>query len=216
MKKLVMTLSILTAVAVSEPTTAMANSQSMFTVAVGTELGMNQHTQIEEGTKRSFVSELTLRVRMLKFLGASFAYNLTPAHSTGDLEFTSTFRLSGLIYLVPTDTVSFYLTGGLGARKIQDLATISGSTNTYHAGGGLEFYIGDHFALHLEYLWLIPGARSIEDSVARHSQIDVQATERDLMNGASIAAAVDMPNISASDYLSPGNFQINFGLRLYL
>lgn len=212
MKKLVLIVVFLTL----SPGAALATSQSLFTVAVGTELGMNQHNQIEEGTKRSFVSELSLRVRALKFLGASFAYNLTPAPNTGDLAFTSTFRLSALIYLVPTDTVSFYLSGGLGARKIQDLATFTGHTNTYHAGAGLEFYVGDHFALHLEYLWLVPGFSSIEDSVARHSSIDVQATEGDLMNGSSIAAAVDMPNLSTSDYLSPANFQINFGLRLYL
>lgn len=198
------------------PRPAAAGSQSLITLGLGTELGVSRHTPIEGGTERAFVSELTLRLRVVKVLGLSFAANLVPARSTGELVFTSQYRLSALIYVVPTEHLSLYLSGGYGAQRIDDMITVTGATNTYHAGAGLEVYLGDHIALHVEYLWLVPGASSIEGSVVRRATEDVQQTVDDQIAAGTIPATLDLPDISASDYLSPGNFQLNFGFRWYL
>lgn len=195
---------------------AHAGSQSLFTLAMGTEFGVNRHVPIEGGSSRSFVSELTVRLRFLKVLGASFAYNLVPVKDTGELVFASTYRLSGLLYVVPTEHVSLYLTGGYGAKDIGDMATVTGSTNTYHAGAGLEVYLGDHIALHVEYLWLVPGSSSIQGSVARRATADVEATVQAHATAGTIPTTLEMPDIAPSDYLSPGNFQLNVGFRWYL
>lgn len=195
---------------------AQASSQSIVTIGVGTDLGVNHHLPTEGGSSRSFISELSLRLRLVHFLGFSFAYNLAPASRTGELVFTSTYRMTALVYVVPTEKVSFYLSGGFGALKIQDLGTVTGSTNTYHAGAGLEFYIGDHIALHIEYLWMIPGVSSIKGSVERRATQEVGDTVADSVASGAIPGSIDLPSISASDYLSPENFQINFGFRWYL
>jgi len=203
-------------VALGAPRPAAGSSQSLVTLGFGTELGVSRHTPIEGGTARAFVSELTLRLRVVKVLGLSFAANLVPARDTGELVFTSQYRLSALLYVVPTEHVSVYLSGGYGAQRIEDLVTVTGSTNTYHAGAGLEVYLGEHVALHVEYLWLIPGAASIEGSVVRRATEDVQQTVDDQIAAGTLPTTLDLPDISAADYLSPGNFQLNFGLRWYL
>lgn len=195
---------------------AAAGSQSLVTLGMGTEFGVNRHSPIEGGTARAFVSELTLRLRFVKVLGFSFAYNLAPAKDTGELVFTSSYRMSALLYVVPTDHISLYLSGGYGAQRADDLITVTGSTNTYHAGAGLEVYIGDHVALHVEYLWLVPGAASIEGSVTRRATADVQESVDQHTAAGTIPTTLDLPDISAGDYLSPGNFQLNFGFRWYL
>lgn len=195
---------------------AAAGSQSLITLGMGTEFGVNRHSPIEGGTARAFVSELTLRLRVVKVLGLSFAYNVVPAKDTGELVFTSTYRLSALLYVVPTRHLSLYLSGGYGAQRIGDLITVTGPTNTYHAGAGLEVYIGDHVALHVEYLWLIPGAASIEGSVTRRATEDVQASVDEHTASGTVPTTLELPDISAGDYLRPGNFQLNFGFRWYL
>jgi hypothetical protein len=159
----------------------------------------------------TIAAELTATVRIARFLGFSFSYNPFSVDG-GDLGFGSNFRMTGILYLVPTRWVSIYVLGGLGARDIRDLGTVTGETNTYHAGGGIEVYLGDHFALHAEYLWLIPGYERIMDSVRADGG---GTTDIDLGEDMAPISA-PLPSASLWDCFDAGNFQVTLGLRYYI
>jgi hypothetical protein len=195
---------------------ARADVDSRITLGLGAEVGVSRHNALQGDTESSFISEVTIRLRLFRFLGAAFAYNVFPLDQPGELVFTSRFRVTVLLYVLSTRRVSIYVHGGYGAIAMRDLGTFTGDTNSYHAGGGIELYLGRHLALHADYTWLIPGAASIRSAIERRTPSAAAAAAGDTDPDTVESAVEELSEISVTDYLSGSNFQLNFGLRFYI
>ncbi len=196
---------------------AHAGSQSLLTLGIGAELGYGQYNPNSNDPMGGFIAELTARVRLFRILGVQFSYNLTGAIDTGDLSFSSKYRLTGILYLLPNRRVSVYVMGGVGARDIREIISVTGATNSYHLGAGIEVYFGRRFAISLEYCWIVPGYASMEQSV--QAEIDsARPTISDVPEGesATVPLGYSLPEINVMDFLDAGNFQATLGLRFYL
>jgi hypothetical protein len=183
--------------------------KSILTASIGTQLGMTHTQQLEATPQMEFVTELEVQVKLFTFLGVELTYNPSALENEpGNLAFNSRLRLTGQLYFLPTDVLSLYLAGGIGADDFNGLATLTADSNTYHGGIGAEFYIGEHVAIGAEYLMVVPGVRSIQKTVV------AQALESGLIeNGGNVEALYD--DMNPTDFISPSNFQVTIGARYY-
>ncbi|GMV40478.1 MAG: hypothetical protein AMXMBFR64_21940 [Myxococcales bacterium] len=196
---------------VAAPMQAAADATDLFTAAVGTQLGVSHGTQLDASSDSRFVSELLVHVRLVRVLGLQFNFNAAAESADADtLVFHSRLRLAAQIFVVPLDEVGIYLTGGLGADNFKDLASLTAESNSYQAGLGAEVYIDEHFTIAAEYLMVIPGLRSIQQTVLSHALKEGALTEEGA--GETIGTPT---SYEASDFISPGNFQATVGLRYY-
>jgi Outer membrane protein beta-barrel domain len=184
---------------------ANASNTSLVALGFGSQLGVARYQPISGVGGTQMVSELNLRFKLLKILGIDASYNLASEHQVGAGEvFASKYRISALIYPIPTNVLSVYLSGGIGASSISDLSNDSLTSKSFHAGGGLEVYLGDHFTLTGEFLILVPDVNRI--AVSRQP---IRLSE----SGDLPMGQVTTP--SASDYISAENFQVNLGLKFF-
>jgi len=185
--------------------TAMADSDSLLTLGLGSSVGVAHVKPVTGGTENSVVSEMNVRLRLLTVLGADFNYNVAGENSVGHGEsYTANVRFSALLYVVPTSVASLYLSAGAGASDFSTLTDSGVSEKSYHGGGGLEIYAGDHMSLTTEFLMLVP-----EVSKIVVSQQPLRVDE---------SGHLSMPpsqGPSISDYISAENFQVTFGLKYY-
>jgi hypothetical protein len=192
---------------------AMAGSDSLFTVGLGTTMGVNRSTPLGGIPETTFTSELSLKFKMLYFLGLEFAYAPTDSsESASTLIFDANFRLSALIYLVPTTPVSFYLKGGLGAGNMVDLFAIDKPTTNYHAGAGFDINIGDNFVLGAEYLLLIPGMAGVRETLSSYANEEIKRYQSREDNAVASSRG-ETPSVS--DFISPQNFRVTVSARWY-
>lgn len=191
---------------------AHADATDLFTAAVGTQLGVSHGTQLDSSSDDRFVSELLVHVRLVRVLGLQFNFNAAAEEAESEvLVFHSRLRLAAQIFVVPLDEVGIYLTGGLGADNFEDLASITAESNSYQAGLGAEVYIDEHFTIAAEYLMVVPGLRSIQQTVLSYALKKGALSE----DGAVPVGAGASPGFEASDFVSPGNFQATVGVRYY-
>lgn len=197
---------------------AHAGSNSLVTLGFGAELGLSRFAQPGFDSDYGFLAEITARLRLFRFLGASFSYNLGSASGSGELSFASKFRLTALLYLYPGERASVYVIGGFGSRDIRDIVDLQGSTTSYHGGAGIEVYIGRRFAVHVDYLMVVPGSASIHQAIDRRTEETVQALEAEAVGVEPVAAPVQtrLPAVSFGDFLDAGNFQITIGVRIFI
>jgi hypothetical protein len=173
---------------------AHADATSLFTASIGASLNLGQAGDPGQAAAFQASPQLELRVRLLRALAFEVGvrpFDALPAE--GSLVYTSRFRWSGILYLLPLDDFGMYAKAGLGGADIEDMFTFSSATNSYHFGGGLEIYLNEHFAIGSEVLFLLPGARSVVDKMMRDQVI---------------------PEIG--DLVNPRNFQVSLGARFYL
>lgn len=202
---------VASAVALS-PVSASADATDLFTAAVGTQLGLTHGTQLDASTDDRFVSELLVHVRLVRVLGLQFNFNAAAEETESErLVFHSRLRLAAQIFIVPLDEVGIYLTGGLGADNFEDLASLTAESNSYQAGLGAEVYIDGHFTIAAEYLMVVPGLRSIQQTVLSYA-LKEGALSQDGAVESEVGAGT---SFQASDFISPGNFQATLGLRYY-
>lgn len=200
---------------------AYAGSKSLFTFGLGTSMGVSRHTPLGADPKAAFSGELNMKFKMLHCLALEFAYSpVDKLQETESLVFDSRFRLSALLYIVPTYPVNFYLKGGLGSGGFTDLFRVKGDSTSYHAGAGLDWHIGDHVVVGAEFLLLIPGVHSVTNTLS------TQATERiaryqqyQRLNGA-LSASEGTPDtsstaLSVKDFISPNNFRVAITARYF-
>jgi hypothetical protein len=100
---------------------AWAGTSSLVTAGAGLDVGMARDLLGNAGSEQSAVAQVNARVRLLRLVGLSFAYD--PAAADGPL--SADFTLTAQIFIVPTRWVGVYLLGGLGARDIRDPGNIS-------------------------------------------------------------------------------------------
>jgi hypothetical protein len=192
---------------------ANAGSNSLITLGGGLELGLGRYLQSAEDPEYAFIAEISIRLRLLRVLGVSFSYNAANGDGAGPLSFESAFRLTALLYLLPTRWVSVYVIGGLGAMDIRDVIDFSGSTTSYHLGVGLEVYIRNHFAIFADYLWIVPGYASMQATI----QGRLEDTANEALT-AGVAPTLDevLPALNWWDFLDAGNLQVSIGVRFYI
>jgi len=184
---------------------AQARNTSLITMGFGSSVGMTHVNYISGATANDIVTELNMRLKLIKVLGVDINYNYLGERegSNGEV-FASRLRASALIYPVPTRYISWYLLGGLGASNFNDMFSKEITRKSYHAGTGLEIYVGDHFTLVAEFLMLIPDVSRI---VLSKQPLEIGT------DGKLPTSGIDAPDIT--DYISPNNFQINVGLKYF-
>jgi hypothetical protein len=146
---------------VSNARVARADSDSLLTLGIGTGFGV-----IDTVTSAGVVtSDVRLRARILRGLGLEVSYDPKQSTQAADAAVhEAPLRVSGLFYIVPTSPVGAYLKLGVAAPSPATLGLV-GSDVTYHAGGGIEIYLGDHLVLGAEAVVIIPTAKdSLEAS----------------------------------------------------
>lgn len=192
---------------------ANAGTNSLITLGGGVELGLGRFTQPDEEAGYAFIAEISVRLRLLRFLGVAFSYNAANGDGSGQLSFESAFRLTALLYLLPTRWVSIYVAGGLGSMDIRDVVDVMGASTSYHLGVGLEVYIRNHFAIFADYLWIVPGYASMEATI--QGRLEDTAAQA-LSVGEAPTAEEVLPALSFWDFLDAGNLQVTIGLRVYI
>ena len=130
------------------------------------------------------------------------------------LVFQNSLRLSGLVYVVPTRYVSAYAKAGIEGGSLGALFRVTDPSNSYHAGGGLDIELTDHFTLGLEFLVLIPGYTSVEDHVVGYVEREAVRVAGELAQG-RIPTDVGGNAPDTGDFLSASNFRLTIGARYY-
>jgi hypothetical protein len=184
---------------------AKADNTSLLTLGGGPTVGLSHVVPVTGGSENSVVSELNFRLKLLKVLGFDFNYNMTGEREVGHGEvYSSQMRASALLYVLPTDIISLYLAAGAGASSISDLASDTFNDKSYHGGGGMEIFVGDHMALSAEFLMLVP---EIDKVVVSQKPLRLDDS------GSMDMGSIDGP--SMKDYVSADNFQVSFGLKYF-
>ncbi|MBM4353393.1 MAG: hypothetical protein FJ109_06285 [Deltaproteobacteria bacterium] len=184
---------------------ARADSTSLLTMGLGSSVGLSHVVPVTGGSVNDVVSELNVRIKMLKVLGFDFNYNMAGENPVGHGEiYASSLRASALLYLVPTRVVSVYLAAGTGSSEFTDMLKASASKRSYHGGGGMELYIGRHLALSTEFLMLVP---QVDRVVVSSQPLKVDG------NGSLDLSSLKTPTVK--DYISADNFQVTFGLKWF-
>jgi opacity protein-like surface antigen len=194
---------------------ANADSGSMITAGIGSNLGVSNTTQLSGATATGFSQEFSVRMKAVYVLGLELAYSPTDSsHAGNGLVFSNDLRLSGLLYFVPTPVVSAYAKGGIEADNIVGLFSIDDLSNAYHLGGGLDIDITDNIVLGLEFLMLIPGKASVENAIESYATAEYASYEAALSAGQiPDQAGIETPGVS--DFINPSNFRMTVGARYY-
>jgi hypothetical protein len=143
-------------VALLAPVRALADSDSLFALGVGTAIGVNHSGQSDPGTT---TLELKARLRLLRGLGLELAYDPTVSRASRDLGVVAV-RGSALLHVIPTYPLGAYLKGGVGAQRLTGLLDAT-QQSSYHAGFGLELHVADHLVVAGEYFMLFPALRAL-------------------------------------------------------
>lgn len=143
------------------PLSAHAGTDDWLTVGLGASAGVLQSG--DDVTRLSH--ELRAGVRLFRGLGAEVSYNPGGAFARGALVYDSILRMSALLYVLPTRPLGGYLKLGLGNQAFSRLTEWTHPSASYHGGVGLELHLNTHVALHSELLLLVPGVRSLGDSL---------------------------------------------------
>lgn len=192
------------------PTSASAESKGLITVGLGTTFGVNNVKPLHTDAQAAFTTELSFKLKALHVFGLEFSYAPTDSVDTTTLVYDSTFRVSGLLYIVPTYPVNFYLKGGIGAGKFTELFSVDGPTNSYHAGAGLDVHVGDHWVIGAEFLLLLPGIASVKNTIESFANTEIQRfqTERESYRAPE-------KDLSVADFVSIENFRVSLSARYY-
>lgn len=190
---------------------ASAGSSSWATVGIGTGLGVLHSAQPDAAAGTSFVSNVNVRLKLLRFIGADLTYAYVSQDDAREaLQFGARLRATALIYLIPAKRVGLYVGAGIGARNFKDLASLTASSNSYHVGTGLEVHLSKHITLDASFFMVVPGYASIERDVTRRALSEFEETK----GGVSTAQEQESVRASATDdlsvgkYISPNNFEM--------
>jgi hypothetical protein len=189
---------------------AHAASDSLFTVGVGTSVGVNHTSKYQASAKSTFSSDVSVRVKMLRFLALDLSFSPTETTETDSLVFDGKYRASALLFVLPTNPVAAYLKAGVGAGNISELVSVTGETNSYHAGAGLDINLTDNMVLSAEFLLLVPGVASIKNTIVTEANKEIARMADPLRMNEKPGVAPEV-----SDFISPENFRVSVGARWY-
>lgn len=189
---------------------AQADGSSVVTLGVGGGIGIHEASGPDAKGETAFLNQANVRVKLLYFLGADFAYDLSRDSSLreaeeGKLQYKAKMRLTAMLYPYSGDTVAFYLGVGVGGTKMSELFKFDSLGNSYHAGIGMEFHLASHVTIDASFFLLAPGVKSIESNT-------VARVEAALAKGGDTLSKMQAPGID--DFLSLKNHE--FMIRLFL
>lgn len=189
---------------------ARADSNSLFTVALGTSLNVSRAQDLRADAHETVSPELDLRLRLFRVMGLELSYSPLSANDpSSTLVYQGQLSMSAVLYLVPLENFGLYAKAGISAGDPKDLFSATADSNAYHSGGGFEVYLGDHFALGAEFLVLMPGLASVEKAVT------ADALRRSALREAgSVAAAAEKP-LELGDFIKASNFKTSVALRYF-
>jgi hypothetical protein len=188
------------------------DARSFINASIGTQLGVQRTTQFDSVPTSEFVSELEVQLKIFRVLALALSYNPGAAPVEEEtLSFSSRLRLTGKLHFLPLEALSMYLTAGLGAQDFDGLVDFAGDNTSYHGGLGAEIFIGNHVAFTAEYAMVVPGVRSIQDTVV------TQALDAASVDGSSAINIDDfaVDDLDPTSFIDPANFQVTAGLRYY-
>ncbi|MCA9518943.1 MAG: outer membrane beta-barrel protein [Myxococcales bacterium] len=186
---------------------ARAGTGDGFGFGVGTGLGVHSSSSPDNAGDSGVIGDINLRARFLWMLGLDLRFNLQDeAAVTVDdgPQYAARYRTTALVYVVPTDVVSVYLGGGIGAVKGSELLSTGAAGSSYHAGIGAEWYVSDLVALDASFMMIIPGWRSVERDVERRADLEI-ARYKANPSGGTPTVPSDLP---IGDYVSLNNFEL--------
>ena len=188
------------------PASAHADVDSLVTVGVGAQYAYVSAKSIagDQAPERQygFVS----RLKVLRFLGAEATTNFDEdPHTQRDRILSPRYQVGAMLNLIPTEDFNLFLVGGTGAQRASDLFNAKGATTSFHAGPGLEIFIGSHVAVGGDFRFRMPGPSFIKEEVQ-----DQISTQQALMaTGGTPAKTIDAN-------VGPRTWQANFTLSFYL
>ncbi len=185
-------------------------SNSQVTLGIGTAVGVNNVNPVFDDSRSEFTTELNIKLKAFQVVALELAYSPTDIIDARQLVFESRFRVSGLIYIVPTYPVNLYLKGGIGGGRFEELFSIEGLTNSYHGGAGVDWHIGDHWVVGGEFLLLFPGVNSVKNTIEKYANEELKRYEETL-------AEYEPPEVQleVADFISASNFRLAFSARYY-
>jgi hypothetical protein len=204
---------------------AIADNTSVLTVGVGGGIGTRQTGGGFAPTDSAFVNQANVRVKALWVLGADLSMDLTRSRALsepeeGRLNYASKMRLTALIYALPTDPISVYVGGGIGAPKFSGVFDPVDAQNTYHLGGGVEVHATDHFTIDVSYYMIVPSAGAIKEHVTQLALASVGPddgpTTIGTPNQPSDIGDIELQDAVVGDYINPENYEIMVRIFLFL
>ena len=190
---------------------AHADGNSDVTLGVGAGIGIHKAGGPDEKADIAFLNQANLRFKFLDVLGIDYAVDLgrngdlvSPADD--ELHYQAKMRLSAMVYPYNGEEVAFYIAAGIGGGKLADLFTTDAAANSYHAGVGFEFHLGDHLSIDTSFLLVAPGSRSVENVAVARIEAALAAGDEDA------AQRIEAPGLD--DFLSLKNHE--FMVRLFL
>jgi len=193
--------------------TAMAGANDLMTLGLGASYSYTKTQDLSQSDATETMSpSLSVRVKLLRVFGAEFEYSPTATAGEGtDLVMNSTYRASGLFFLLPTQYLGVYGKAGIGTHNLSQMANPMGQSNSFHAGGGFDVHLGEHFAIGGELLVLIPGAHSIDTALSQHG---LRSTNENLGHGLPTTNRSPV-EVQMSDLINTDNFQASASIRYY-
>ena len=198
-------------------TPARADVTDDITLGVGTAVGVTHSKDLGDEAYASVGAEVNLKVKAFEVIALEAAVSTAASDAaTQRLVFDSRFRLSALIYAIPTDYFGIYLKTGIGALNIGELVSVTAPTNSYHGGGGIDVYVSDNVVIGAEFLVLVPGVTSMENAVISHALSAESERPEDGDQQTEEAPAPDMfAGLEVSDFISAENFRASLSLRYF-
>lgn len=206
------------------PTDTRAGNNSILTVGVGAGVGYRNAAGPGEVAGMEFINQATVRLKMLWVFGADLSVDLAhdPALTEADpnkLRYAAKMRMTALFYPIPTDVFGLYLGAGVGAGRVGELFSVTSPGNSYHAGGGVEVHVNNHFTIDASFYMIIPGYSSVRNHVEQLALKIADETASDIANGGAAPTSIDdldLPDLTVGDYITPTNYELMIRIMLFL
>jgi len=190
---------------------ARGDGSSDLTLGLGAGIGIHKAGGPDEKASTALMNQANLRLKFLQVFGIDYALDLgrddklvNPADD--ELHYQAKMRLTALIYPYNGEAVAFYFGAGIGGGKLAELLKTNAVANSYHAGIGFEFHLGDHLSIDTSFMLVAPGSRSVENVAVARVEAALAAGDNNAINKLS-APGLD-------DFISLKNHE--FMIRLFL
>lgn len=192
---------------------ARADGDSIFTIGVGTGVGVRQTASTGEPSATAFVNQANLRIKFLEVFGLDYSFDLQHdpslvTVSDDALQYAAKMRLSALVYPYNGETVGFYLGAGIGGASTSDLTRFDAASNSYTAGVGFELHLASHLSIDASFMLVIPGASSIKNVAVARVKSALESKDVDEITNLSTAGL--------GDFVSLDNHEIMIRILLFL
>ncbi len=185
---------------------ARADGASDVTLGVGAGIGIHKAGGPDEKANTAFMNQANLRFKFLSVLG--FDYSIDLSHdgelvtpSDDELHYQAKMRMTALIYPYNGKEVAFYFGAGIGGGKLGELFQTSAAANSYHAGIGFEFHLGEHLSIDTSFMLVAPGSRSVENVAVARVEAALAAGDDNAINKLSAPGLDDFISLQNNEFM---------------